>query len=123
MNEYIPTPKKEKKPTMSPLEMLDDFQRKHKKQQIEEEKKKKELQIMFKRRNEIVSMLNTKTFSQRNKVSITPYYSKTISINDNPTFSSNDRNKSSVLKTLELMKTKLIPETHAHKTKKNKGIL
>lgn len=127
MNEYIPTPKKEKKPTLSPLEMLDDFQRKHKNQQIEEEKKKRELQIMFKRKKEIVSMLNkngnTKTLSQRNKASISPYYFNTIYRDDNPTLPSNERTKSSVLKTLELMKTKLIPENHSYKSKKNKGNL
>lgn len=98
----------QRKENDNPLEMLKDFQRRHKNQKVQTETQTKGNKLISERKKEIVSMLSKDEINYNKK-----YPSRTLSL------LSNENGKSLVLTSLELMKTKLATK----QTKKMKSIL
>lgn len=88
--------------------MLKDFQRKHKNQKVQTETQTKGNKLISDRKKEIVSMLSKDEINYPKK-----YPNRTLSL------LSNEKGKSSVLTSLELMKNKLSQK----QTKRMKSIL
>ena len=98
----------QRKENDNPLEMLKDFQRRHKNQKVQTETQTKGNKLISERKKEIVSMLSKDEINYNKK-----YPNRTLSL------LSNENGKSLVLTSLELMKTKLATK----QTKRMKSIL